>query len=197
MIDPKKVTNYKRNQWQLQEFLLYCICVAGKKSEIESPKVRKFCMDARFGFNLLPFDLIRKLLGVSSVEHDGLMQHLLKYKIAPYKARYNSFRDVVSLLPKDLNEVGLEDLMEVRGISTKTSRFFLTHSREDFNEPVLDTHILRFLSEEGYRVPSATPQNEAEYARVAKIFTRIANFEGKSVADLDLEVWKQYSYGAI
>ena len=196
MIDPKKVTKYNRNKTQLQEFLLYCIVVAGKKSEIETRKLAQFLRDGRMGFNLSPFNLIKKLLGISSVEEDGLMQQLKKYKIAPYKARYNSFRDVVSLLPEDLSEVELEDLMEVRGISTKTSRFFLTHSREDFDEPVLDTHILRFLSEEGYRVPSATPQNEAEYARVASIFKRIANFDGVSVAELDLEVWKRYSYGA-
>jgi len=195
MIDPKKVTDYNRNEWQLQEWLLYCVCVAGKKSEIESPKVRKFCLDPRFGFNLKPFDLIRKLLGVSSVEEDGLMQHLKKYKIAPYKQRYNSFVDAVRLLPDNLSEVTIDDLQEVRGISTKTSRFFLTHSREDFDEPVLDAHILRFLKEEGYRVPISTPQNPTEYARVANIFRRIANYEGKSVTDLDLEVWTQYSYG--
>jgi len=195
MIDPKKVTDYNRNEWQLQEWLLYCVCVAGKKSEIESPKVRRFCLDPRFGFNLKPFDLIRKLLGVSSVEEDGLMQHLKKYKIAPYKQRYNSFVDAVRLLPDNLSEVTIDDLQEVRGISTKTSRFFLTHSREDFDEPVLDAHILRFLKEEGYRVPISTPQNPTEYARVANIFRRIANYEGKSVTDLDLEVWTQYSYG--
>ena len=99
------------------------------------------------------------------------------------------------LLPDDLSKVTIDDLQEVRGISTKTSRFFLTHSREDFDEPVLDTHILKFLQEEGYRdIPSSTPQNANTYARVANIFRRIANYEGKSVTDLDLEVWTQYSY---
>jgi thermostable 8-oxoguanine DNA glycosylase len=175
--------------------LLYCICVAGKKSEIESPKVRKFCVDPRFGFNLKPFNLIRKLLKVSSVEMDGLKQHLKKYRIAPYGQRYNSFVDAVTLLPDNLSEVTIDDLQKVRGISTKTSRFFLTHSREDFDEPVLDTHILRFLTEEGYDVPEATPQNPKVYARIAKIFSAIARAEDKSVTDLDLEVWTRYSYG--
>lgn len=196
MIDPKKVTDYNRNQWQLQEFLLYCICVAGKKSKIESPKVRKFCMDARMGFGLLPFELIRKLLKISSVEEDGLKQHLKKYKISPYTQRYNSFKDAVTLLPDDLSEVTLSDLMQVRGISTKTSRFFLTHSREDFDEPVLDTHILRYLKDVGYDdIPSSTPQNSEVYARVAELFRRLANFEGMSVADFDLHIWTKYSYG--
>jgi len=195
MIDPKKVTDYNRNEWQLQEFLLYCICVAGKKSEIESPKVRKFCMDGRMGFGLLPFDLIRKLLKISSVEEDGLKQHLKKYKISPYEQRYNSFKDVVNLLPNDLSEVTLDQLMEVRGISTKTSRFFLTHSREDFDEPVLDTHILRFLKDVGHTdIPTSTPQNPEVYAKVAELFRRWANFEGMSVTDFDLHIWTKYSY---
>jgi len=196
MIDPKKVTDYNRNEWQLQEFLIYCVCVAGKKSEIESPKVRKFCMDARFGHGLTPFELIRKLLSVSSVEEDGLMQHLKKHKIAPYQQRYNSFKDIVTLLDGDLREVTIDQLQEVRGISTKTSRFFLTHSREDFDEPVLDTHILRFLTDFGYKdVPQSTPQNPKVYEKFSKIFRSIARFEGKSVTDFDLEVWTKYSYG--
>ncbi len=195
MINPKKVTDYNRNQWQLQEWLLYCVCVAGKKSEIESPKVRKFCLDPRFGFGLLPFEFIRKSLGVSSCEHDGLMQALKKHKIAPYQQRYNSFKDIVTLLPDDLSKVTIDDLQEVRGISTKTSRFFLTHSREDFDEPILDTHILRYLKDVGYDVPDSTPQNPSVYAKVAGIFKRLANFEGKSVTDFDLEVWTKYSYG--
>ena len=195
MINPKKVTDYNRNESQLQEWLLYCICVAGKKSEIESPKVRKFILDKRFGFGLKPFELIRKLLSVSSVEMDGLKQHLHKYKIAPYTQRYNSFVDAVTLLPDNLSEVTIDDLQKVRGISTKTSRFFLTHSREDFDEPVLDTHILRYLKDVGYDVPDSTPQNPSVYAKISAIFKRLANFEGKSVTDFDLEVWTEYSYG--
>lgn len=195
MINPKKVTDYNRNQSQLQEWLLYCICVAGKRSEIESPKVRKFILDGRMGFGLKPFELIRKLLGISSCEADGLMQHLKKYKIAPYTMRYNSFVDAVTLLPDDLSEVTIDDLQKVRGISTKTSRFFLTHSREDFDEPVLDTHILRYLKDVGYDVPDSTPQNPSVYAKISEIFKRLANFEGKSVTDFDLEIWTEYSYG--
>ena len=197
MIDPKKVTKYNRNKTQLQEFLLYCICVAGKKSEIETRKLDKFLRDARFGFCISPFNLIKKLMGVASCEHNGLMQHLLKYKIAPYKQRFNSFKDAVTLLPEDLSEVTLDELQQVRGISTKTSRFFLTHSREDFDEPVLDTHILRFLKDVGHDVPTSTPQNPNVYERVARLFRKHANYEGKSVTDFDLEIWKKYSYGAV
>tara|TARA_Y100001937_G_scaffold11605_1_gene14397 strand:+ start:120 stop:704 length:585 start_codon:yes stop_codon:yes gene_type:complete len=190
MIDPKKVTNYNRTQWQLQEFLLYCICVAGKKSEIETRKLDLFLEGAREQ-NLYPFDYIRQLRARSE-----LMKELNKCKIAPYKQRYNSFEDCADFMPDDLIGITIEELQMVRGISTKTSRFFLTHSDKDFNEPVLDTHILRYLTDVGYKnVPKSTPQNPKIYEKFANLFKRLANFEGMSVADFDLKIWKQYSYG--
>ena len=191
MIDPKKVTNYKRNKSELQEWLLYGICVAGKKSEIETRKLDKFLEGAR-NLDMTPFEYIRYL------EDDcgELREEMMECKLAPYRARYNSFTDAVVLLPDDLSEVTIDDLQEVRGISTKTSRFFLTHSREDFDEPVLDRHINKFLRDEGHEdVPVDTPQNPKVYARIAKLFSDIAEQRGQSVTELDLEVWKLYSYG--
>ncbi len=198
MIDPKKVTNYKRNKFQLQEWLLYGICVAGKKSEIETVKLDKFLQGcSNKGSATTPFNLIRKLLKTSSVIFkDGLMEELSKNKIAPYKQRYNSFVDAVTLLPDNLSEVTIDDLQKVRGISTKTSRFFLTHSREDYDEPVIDTHILRFLRDEGHDdVPESTPQNPKVYAKVAKYFSDIAKARKQSITELDLQIWTEYSYG--
>ena len=202
MIDPKKVTKYDRNETQLQEFLLYCVCVAGKKSEIETRKLDKFlskasvqCSEVSTEVSTEPFKLIRKLLKSSSVIfNDGLMEHLSKNKIAPYKQRWNSFKDVATLLPDNLSEVTLDELQQVRGISTKTSRFFLTHSREDFDEPVLDTHILRYLKDVGHDVPSSTPQNPNVYGKIASLFKKEADLAEMSVTDFDLKVWTEYSY---
>jgi thermostable 8-oxoguanine DNA glycosylase len=193
MIDPKKVTDYKRNKFQLQEWLLYCICVAGKKSTIETRKLDKFLEGAR-NIEHSPFEYIRYL------EDDcgELRDEMIECKLAPYRARYNSFTDAVTLLPDDLSKVTIDELQQVRGIATKTSRFFLTHSREDFDEPVIDTHILRFLKDEGHNdVPDSTPQNPKVYATVAKYFSDIAKFRKQSVTELDLEIWTQYSYGKV
>jgi thermostable 8-oxoguanine DNA glycosylase len=192
MIDPKKITNYKRTQWQLQEFLLYCICVAGKRSEIETRKLDVFLEGAREQ-SLYPFDYIRQLRARSE-----LVNELNRCKIAPYKQRYNSFEDCADLMPDDLIGITIEELQEVRGISTKTSRFFLTHSSESYDEPVLDTHILRFLTDRGHEnVPKATPQNPKVYEKFAEIFRSIATLEGMSVADFDLKIWKNYSYKGV
>lgn len=193
MIDPKKVTNYNRTTYELQEFLLFCVCVAGKKSTIEAPKLDKFlnALKLKYG-NVGPFALIKL-----AEDNNDLMHMMQEYKIAPYKQRYNSFVDLITKLNwEKLTESTLDQLQSVRGISTKTSRFFLTHSVEKFDEPVLDTHILRFLTDFGYKdVPKSTPQNPKVYERFSKLFRSIARFEGKSVADFDLEVWTKYSYG--
>ena len=193
MIDPKKVTNYNRTKSELQEFLLFCICVAGKKSRIEAPKLDRFLSSLKSRFNTVePFALIQL-----AKEDGSLWDEMQEHRIAPYSQRYNSFVDVITKLDGDnLEKSTLDELQSVRGISTKTSRFFLTHSVEKFDDPILDTHILRFLSDFGYRdVPKSTPQNPKVYEKFSRLFRSIARFEGKSVADFDLEVWTKYSYG--
>ena len=200
MINPAKVTNYNRTQSELQEFLLFCINVAGKKSAVEAPKSEVFLERVQniTGHNA-PFDGMNRLKHMRRTWHgnrlDGdnrLMEIMHWAAISPYKQRYNSYCDVLKL--GDLRAVSLTRLLQVRGVGLKTARFFLSHSREDFDEPMLDTHILRFLRDQGYRdAPKSTPQNVGIYNYYANVFKMFARTLGKSVTDLDLEIWKQYS----
>jgi hypothetical protein len=41
-IDPFNITDFNRNHVELKEFLLFCICVAGKKATIISEKINHF-----------------------------------------------------------------------------------------------------------------------------------------------------------
>ena len=188
MINPAEVTNYNRTQDELQEFLLFCINVAGKKSSIEAPKLEVFIQRAKdITKETSPFNCIKKLIKL------GRLQEIMHWaKLSPYKQRYNSYVDAVKL--GDLQKVTLNRLLQVAGIGLKTARFFLSHSREDFDEPMLDTHILQFLRDNGYRhAPKSTPSNVGIYNYYANIFKMFARVSGKSVTDLDLEIWKQYS----
>lgn len=188
MINPAEVTNYNRTQSELQEFLLFCINVAGKKSSIEAPKLEVFLQRAKdITKESSPFNCIKKLIQL------GRLQEIMHWaKLSPYKQRYNSYVDAVKL--GDLQKVTLNRLLQVPGIGLKTARFFLSHSREDFDEPMLDTHILQFLRDNGYRnAPKSTPSNLGVYNYYANIFKMFARVSGKSVTDLDLEIWKQYS----
>ena len=188
MINPAKVTNYNRTQYELEEFILFCINVAGKKSAIEAPKLEVFIERAKdITKATSPFNCIRKLIKL------GRLNEIMHWaKLSPYAQRYNSYVAVAKI--KDLQTVTLNRLLQVPGIGLKTARFFLSHSREDFDEPMLDTHILRFLRDQGYvDAPKSTPSNENTYHYFANIFKNIARQLGKTVTDLDLEIWKQYS----
>ena len=188
MINPAEVTNYNRTQSELQEFILFCINVAGKKSSVEAPKLEVFIERAKnITKETSPFNCIKKLIKL------GRLNEIMHWaKLSPYAQRCNSYVDVCKI--KDLRIVSLNRLLKVRGIGLKTARFFLSHSREDFDEPMLDTHILRYLRDQGYvDAPKSTPSNENTYYYFANIFKNIARQLGKSVTDLDLEIWKQYS----
>ena len=188
MINPAEVTNYNRTQYELEEFILFCINVAGKKSVIEAPKLEVFIERAKdITKETTPFNCIKKLIKL------GRLNEIMHWaKLSPYAQRYNSYVAVAKI--KDLQIVTLNRLLQVPGIGLKTARFFLSHSREDFDEPMLDTHILRFLRDQGYSdAPKSTPSNENTYHYFANIFKNIARQLGKSVTDLDLEIWKQYS----
>tara|TARA_E500000178_G_scaffold355805_1_gene429892 strand:+ start:3932 stop:4510 length:579 start_codon:yes stop_codon:yes gene_type:complete len=188
MINPAEVTNYNRTQYELEEFILFCINVAGKKSAIEAPKLEVFIERAKdITKETTPFNCIKKLIKL------GRLNEIMHWaKLSPYAQRYNSYVAVAKI--KDLQIVTLNRLLQVPGIGLKTARFFLSHSREDFDEPMLDTHILRFLRDQGYSdAPKSTPSNENTYHYFANIFKNIARQLGKSVTDLDLEIWKQYS----
>ena len=188
MINPAEVTNYNRTQSELEEFILFCINVAGKKSAIEAPKLEVFIERAKnITKETTPFNCIRKLIKL------GRLNEIMHWaKLSPYAQRYNSYVAVAKI--KDLQMVTLNRLLQVPGIGLKTARFFLSHSREDFDEPMLDTHILRFLRDQGHSdAPKSTPSNENTYRYFANIFKNIARQLGKSVTDLDLEIWKEYS----
>lgn len=197
MINPAEVTNYNRTQSELEEFLLFCINVAGKKSSVEAPKLEIFLQRAKditakhrkseLMKDASPFDSIRALIKM------GKLNEIMHWaKLSPYKQRYNSYVDAVKL--GDLQKVTLNRLLQVPGVGLKTARFFLSHSREDFDEPMLDTHILRFLRDQGYKdAPKSTPSNVGIYNYYANVFKMFARTLGKSVTDLDLEIWKKYS----
>lgn len=195
MINPAQITDYNRSHAELEEFLLFAIMVAGKKSTVEAPKLDRFLsgLRERYGEQLLsgmsgtPFQFIR------FAKAEGTLLDIMKeYAISPYRQRYNSFCDAVQIF--DLRAVNMSRLMKVRGIGLKTARFFLSHSREDFDEPMLDTHILSWLRDQGYTgAPQATPQNEGVYNYYANVFKSLARQLGLSVTDLDLTIWKQYS----
>jgi thermostable 8-oxoguanine DNA glycosylase len=87
-----------------------------------------------------------------------------------------------------LRSVPVNILECVKDIGMKTARFFVMHSRPNQQVACLDTHILKWLGEQGHEVPTRTPRGQ-KYLDLEKIFLDYCNKMGKTPAQLDLEIW--------
>jgi thermostable 8-oxoguanine DNA glycosylase len=192
MITPTNITNYNRTQAELEEFLLFAILVAGKTAKTQAEKLEEFLQDIE---GETPFDKITNLLmlgdNLSTRCQFALENKMRKHKLGQYLRLKAAFVGALMFRNK-LDSVTVEELESVHGIGSKTARFFILHSRPNQKIAVLDTHILKFLSEKGYNVPKATPSKK-KYGQIEKDFLTECEKAGKDVAEMDLEIWKSYS----
>jgi len=180
-IDPELITNYNRNKYQKESFLLYCIVAAGKTAKTQAAKLNEFLKGIT-----KPFNYVKEL-----VNNEQLYNYLVKSKLGQYKRIEKSFEKVVDL---DLDRVTVDELVRVKGIGPKTARFFVMHSRKGERVATLDVHILKWLREQGVEnVPSQTPQSSLNYNRLEKAFLELAEKMGRTPAELDLQIWREKS----
>lgn len=188
MIQPHAITNFSRTESELQEFLLFCVCVAGKSSEQQSVKLDKFITNAKRIPNIAecdPFTIIRFL------SFEGTRAGLEEVKMGQYNRIVRAFIAVAHDRP-DLDTCTVQDLEMIHGIGMKTARFFLTHSRPNQEYAILDVHILRHMRDDlGIPTPKATPTNPSKYYALEEKLLEIVRASGKSYAEYDLEVWSK------
>jgi thermostable 8-oxoguanine DNA glycosylase len=194
LIDPYKVTNFKRSQNELEEFLLFCIVVAGKTAYIQSRKLDEFLASIKIRLmmpeNINPFQIIK-----SAEQHGILMEEILRAKLGQYKKIYSGFK-YISEREYNLNKMTPDILEKIPGVGMKTSRFFLLHSDINYkdNIAILDTHILKFIKENiDNRAPKSTPTIRVTYKLWEDMFLSWCRQNNKNVAEFDLEVWKSYA----
>jgi thermostable 8-oxoguanine DNA glycosylase len=184
VIIPAEVTKYDRTYQQLEEFLLFAVVVAGKNSKIQAKKLAEFLLETGVSdpFAASPFDMIRVWV------QDGTLRfHLERVKMGQYNRLAKVFENLVNA-NYDLRTVNVHQLQLLVGL--KTSRFFLMHSRNGFRCATLDTHILKWLNEQGIVAPKSTPTNPRKYLELEAQYLAICDARGVSPADLDLEIWK-------
>lgn len=190
MIDPFNITNYNRTEAELQEFLMFCIIVAGKTAYIQADKLQKFLKIAiihcGLDENATPFEILNQLH-----KSNDLYSIILEAKLGQYNKIYKAFDYLVNN-KIDLNECGPNELENVPGIGMKTSRFFILHSRNIQTVAVLDVHILKFLGTLGYKVPKTTP-NKKQYYYLEQKFLDYCQINKIHPATADLEIWKSYA----
>jgi len=192
MIDPSKITNFDRTDEELEEFALFCPCVAGKRAEVQAEKLDQLLsnLEERFGRGQdSPFDFVRKAASESVLEEE-----MREVKIGKYSTLVPCFKAFSLNETENLRDVSVETLKHYPGIGDKTARFFIMHSREDAEVATLDTHVLSWMNENlGVTIHSNAPRSTREYKKLEHHFLKEADRRGRHPAHLDLEIWNQRS----
>jgi thermostable 8-oxoguanine DNA glycosylase len=191
MIDPNTITNFNRSEAELEEFLLFAILVAGKSAKQQAKKLDDFLYQQRLTNDAsingwTPFQEIEHLW-----KNNLLLDRMAHFRLGQYKRLETAFKGILDFKGR-LSTITIEELESVKGIGSKTARFFVLHSRPNQNIAVLDTHILKWLKFLGYDAPKATPSKK-NYGEVERWFLMEANNRKMTPANLDLQVWKEYA----
>lgn len=178
MIDPSKITKFDRTDHELQEFLMFCIMVAGKSATQTAQKLEDFLQCWQSPFAMLTFMI--------KFSAEGLIYWMKEFKLGQYNRLQSAFTGILSL---DLRTCTVADLEAINGIGPKTARFFIVHSRPDQNHAILDTHILAYMRSKGIETPKTTPSGK-KYLELEQKFLALVP-EGMTVADFDLQIWNE------
>lgn len=183
MLDPKNITNFNQTNEELEEVILFWICVTGKTASVVSRQLDNLLNSLKGNS---PFDKIR------NIGEDKLPEILKRFGIGCYDSKAKSLWQIVNA-NLNLRTCTVDDLEKIHGIGRKTSRCFIMHSRPDSQYAGLDTHILKFLRAKGHDVPASTPASKKLYLEIEKLFLEYAKRSKKSVAEFDLDIWNNYA----
>jgi thermostable 8-oxoguanine DNA glycosylase len=180
-INPVSVTDYGRDEANLQAFWIFCILVAGKNADTAAKKVSDLLN--RFATQK-PFEYIKRLGAVA------LRNTLLASKSGQYERITRALMGSTNL---DLKTVTPDELDSVYGVGPKTARFFILHTRPLVKVAVLDTHILKWMKSVGVEdVPEASPTDKDVYEKYERIWLTLypSHFPNCTPAQADLLIWK-------
>jgi endonuclease III len=190
MINPTQVYFYDAPLEQLEEFLLFAVCVAGKTAKTQAKALHNFLnlVNIESPLHDSPFARVKLM-----IEYGILKECLIKSKMGQYGKLEKAYTQIINS-NLDLHSCNAEELEKIHGIGFKTSRFFLIYTRRNVEYAALDTHILRYLRDELHLdAPKSTPGNYRAYRKYEKIFIEHAQKLNRAIPDLDLEIWKKYS----
>ena len=221
MINPKEITDYDRNDWDLQEFFFFAVAVAGKKSDQTAKKIQVLSdeISEEMGENpyydthLKESGILHYLLGIDDEPEFGVRK-MEAHKFGKYN-QWKSFfewwiRRVwdlpanlhVWMISDFLRRASVEQLERIPSVGKKTARFFKLHTDRDAKWVPLDTHILKFIKSHRPwcdNIPSTTPQSDNKYKKLEdeahKLMTAYMKRNYLStLAEADLAIWKSYAY---
>ncbi len=188
MIDPTKITNYHLTHPQLEEHLLFWVFAAGHNARATAKGIEKFlteiCDEDRN-----PFHDICKY--AETYDWAYVAYALKESGLGCWRRKSKTIKQLATI-NINLKFCTVDDLEKIYGIGPKTARCFILHTRKGVRLAGLDTHILKFLKENGVDVPKSTPTGK-KYKVLEQEFLKLCDKAGKEPADYDLEIWNNYS----
>ena len=221
MINPSEITDYKRNEWDIQEFFVFAVAVQGKNSEQTARKVQALVdhITGMFGENPFyqeyPYEtgILHYLLGEKDTPNAGV-ELLEEFKFGKYhqwEQLIDQFKHM-KWLYLDRRNITIGDWLRVSdyvdietipSVGRKTSRFFKLHSDPEARCIPLDTHILKFVRDKHCHdadfIPKSTPTSATKYYAIEKLaLDYMGNYISQSrtcntIAQADLEIWSSYA----
>jgi hypothetical protein len=185
MIDPTKITSFNLSQSELEEVLLFWVCAAGKNGTTAARTLENLLVSWHIPGES-PFSVVRLI-----AEKTNLAEEMRKAGIGCFNNKAKTFI-ALATSDLDLKTCTVDDLEAIPGIGPKSARCFLMHSRPNQSYAGLDRHILNYMSDCGILTSKNTPTGK-KYKDLEQQFLRLAKMSKKSVADLDLLIWKVYS----
>jgi hypothetical protein len=200
-VDPAAIPE-KMSRPQLEWWILFTIAVAGKGAKQTEKKMRAFFDSIKiYGFDDFhvcdtksPFALVEYL-----VLTDKLDDALRQVKLGKYKLLDKGFRAAIKLdldlLERSKPLDALKTLSAIPGLGPKGSRMICMYAFPEHADywVVLDTHVLRWLREQGFAAPKSTPPEGPTYKQLELDFKLLAKSRNLTTRQLDTEIWLKYS----
>ena len=167
--------------------------MAGLLETAPAKKLNSFLFTPCIMGNMTPLQWVEHLVKLekTGISKTPLRNCMMTHKLGQYNRLEGAFKGILQF-KNQLRSVSVAQLESVSGIGSKTSRFFVLHSRPNQQVAVLDTHILKYMKEQGYVVPKTTP-TKSKYLAIEQQFIFLAQESNMSVADFDLQIWKKFS----
>ncbi len=189
MVNPEAITIYDRTAEQLDEFLVYCVCVAGKRSSTIAPRVQSLYEW------ICPTGNTRFLCALASMTEPEIMMAVRRQGIGPFTQKGYALHRLAQLWAADQFDPQVctrEQLEGIKWIGSKTACLFLLHSRPGLRVVSLDRHILAYLREQGISAPmDSPPKGSTAYKHFEQAFLNLADTQGRDPAEFDLAIWTE------
>lgn len=188
MVNASDIINYNRTDAELEELILFLVCVAGKNADTTARLLDTFFYTVDFEL-VSPFNQIREINTVSGM----LLTRLKESRLGCYTKLEKAFYQLANS-KINLRTCTLEELMEIHGVGRKSASCFLAWTREGVKVAMLDTHLLREIADWGtVNVPKSTPASKREYDRLENIYLTRCEDLKVNPTEYDLQIWVKRS----